>query len=242
MGQPRSIDKAIANLIKWAERAEWADKYQSLFEALIGPVSQRHDMTPDQLARTLEEAGYGGMVFGMVFEDFLTRRWPDGRNLVDDYLARRGWREDPPGRRYLQMLRDSSLSVYEVVEVAPGQHCDLLPLLEAGPRVRVYEHLGTRDLVRWDRIAARVLREGDRYRFTGGILPLSHELSRQLGTIEQALLSKTRRSLEEGFGPGASAALPEDELMSLTREALAPAITQLWLDDTLKRLTAPPPG
>ncbi len=95
------------------------------------------------------------MLFGIVFEDFVSRRFPpDNRNVVDDYLKRRGWRESVPGRRYLQQLRDSVLSLYEVVEASPGRHCNLRDLVRGDEPVRVYEHLGTQGLVKWDRIAA----------------------------------------------------------------------------------------
>jgi len=66
------------------------------------------------------------MLFGLFIEDLASRRFtPGNRNIVDDYLKRRGWRESVAGRRYLQQLRDSVLSLYEVVDVAPGKHCDL---------------------------------------------------------------------------------------------------------------------
>lgn len=47
--------------------------------------------------------GYEGMLFGIMFEDFLSRR-------------------------YLQQLRDSVLSLYEVIEVSPCQRKLPLPI------------------------------------------------------------------------------------------------------------------
>jgi hypothetical protein len=47
-------------------------------------------------------------------EDFLTRSHDkDGRNVVDDYLKRRGWKESVTNKRYMQALRDSKMSLYE---------------------------------------------------------------------------------------------------------------------------------
>lgn len=241
MGRSPSIDKAIANLIKWAQRPEWAERYDATTGAVIEAACERHGMTPDQLRQTLEKAGYGGMLFGMLFEDFLSRRWPDGRSLVDDYLARRGWREDPPGRRYLRLLGDSTLSLYEVVAVTPGQHCDLAPLVGEGAPVRVMEHLGTRNLVRWDRLAVRVLKEADGYRFSGAILPLSPGLVRELLELVTRVKKQARGHLEGAFGRGAAGAIPEEEMGCLMGEALAPHVIRLWLEDTLARLRAPPP-
>lgn len=242
MAQYRSTHKAIANIMKWAERPEWSEKYRSVFEAHLGRVSRQRDTSLEQLSRDIEQAGYGGMLFGMVFEDFLTRRWPDAPNIVDDYLARRGWREDVPGRRYLEMLRDSALSVYELAAVAPGQYCDIVDLLGGGEAVRVYEQLGTRNLVKWDRIAARVLRQGNRHVFSGGILPLSFDIVRELsGRLDRAR-NRTKDELEEIAGRKVTAALRDVQMTNLTREMLPPYVTQLWLADTLTRLAAPFPG
>jgi len=135
-----------------------------------------------QAAELLAEHGYGSMLFGVMFEDFLSRRLPpDDRTVIDDYLERRGWRESVPGRRYLKQLRDSTLSLYEVVEVSPGQHCDLRDhLVRGGKTFRVHEHMGTQNLVKWDRLAARVLKTDGKHLFSGGILPFPRETAQSL--------------------------------------------------------------
>ena len=155
MGKHSETDKAIRNIMNWANRPEWSEKQAAVFDSHLAPVCEHIGISQEEIAQELEEHGYGGMLFGMMFEDFLSRRLPPGdRNVVDDYLKRRGWRESVPGRRYLQQLRDSVLSLYEVVEVSPGHHCDLRDLVRGGRNFRVYERMGTQNLVRWDRLAA----------------------------------------------------------------------------------------
>jgi hypothetical protein len=107
------------------------------------------------------------MPFGVMFEDFSSHRLADDRNLIDDYLQRRGWRESVPGRRYLQQLSDSVLSLYEVIEVSPGRHCDLSDLVCGGEMLRVHEHMGTLNMVRWDRTSARILNMNGKTVFSG---------------------------------------------------------------------------
>ena len=46
---------------------------------------------------------------------------PDGQNVIDDYLKRRGWRESVPAKRYLQAHKKSVMSLYEVTETRPGR-------------------------------------------------------------------------------------------------------------------------
>ena len=56
-------------------------------------------------------------MIGDVFEDFLTQSLePDGRNIVENYLKRRSWKESAGNRRYIEALRGSCMSLYEVSE------------------------------------------------------------------------------------------------------------------------------
>ena len=194
MGKRSNTDKAIRNLMDWAEQPEWREEQTAVFDAHLTPVCDRIDINQEELVQELEEHGYGGMLFGMVFEDFICRRLPpDDKNIIDDYLKRRGWRESVPGRRYLQQLRDSVLSLYEVVAVAPGHHCDLRDLVCDGETFRIHEHMGTQNLVKWDRLAARVLNMNGQHIFSGGILPFPREASQSLFRV----LTESRKQFKK---------------------------------------------
>lgn len=240
MSEQRDTDKAIRHLINWADRPEWAPAKAAMFDAHLAPVCERLGMSQDELGRELAEHGYGGMLFGIVLEDFISRDpAPGGKNLIDDYLMRRSWRESVHGRRYLQQLRDSVLSLYEVVEVSRGHHCDVRDLVRGGEPVRVHEHRGTQYLVRWDRIAARVLKSEGRYIFSGGILPLAQESAQSLLRV----LNESRKKLTKALAraPGKQAAPSPAALDRQLLKEACPAFTQIWLVHTLERLRAPLP-
>jgi hypothetical protein len=113
MSQQRDTDKAIRHLMNWADRPEWAREKSAALAAHLAPLCERLGRSQEELVQELAEHDYGGMLFGMMFEDLASRGLPpDGRNLIDDYLQRRGWRESAPGRRYLRQLRNSVLSLY----------------------------------------------------------------------------------------------------------------------------------
>jgi hypothetical protein len=243
MSQQRDTDKAIRNLMNWADRPEWAQAKSTAFAAHLAPVCEHLGRSQEELVQELAGRGYGGMLFGMMFEDFISRGLPpDGRNLIDDYLQRRGWRESVAGRRYLQQLRDSVLSLYEVVAVSPGRHCDLRDLVRGGEPVRVHEHLGTQNLVRWDRIAARVLKSDGRHIFSGGILPFTQEESQKLlGALNSA---RKKRIQKRGrlTGQETAAQSPPEVLDRELLQEACPAFTQIWLRHTLEKLHAPLPN
>jgi hypothetical protein len=243
MGKHSDTDKAIRNIMNWADRPEWSAEQAAVFDAHLAPVCERMGISQDELGQELADHGYGGMLFGIMFEDFLSRRLPpDDRNIIDDYLQRRGWRESVPGRRYLQQLRDSVPCLYEVIDVSPGRHCDLRDLVRGGKTLRVHEHMGTEYMVKWDRIAARVLDTQNKRRFSGGILPFPREASESLLRVLNQSRKQLNKELAQATGKEASgqltASMDVDELF--LRDA-APAFTFLWLVHTLEQLHAPLP-
>ena len=242
MGKRSDTDKAIRNLMDWAERPEWSEERATVFNAHLAPVCDRIGISQEELGQDLAKNSYGGMLFGIIFEDFVSRRFPDGKNIIHDYLKRRGWREGVPGRRYLQQLRDSVLSLYEVVEVSPGHHCDLRDLVRGGETFRVHEHMGTQNLVKWDRLATRVLNVNGKYTFSGGILPFPQESAQSL----LGMLSESRKQFNEEFPRAAgkeviTQKLSSENLDELFLRDVGPTFTVIWLTHTLEHLHKPLP-
>ena len=243
MGKRSDTDKAIRNIMNWAERPEWAEERLDVFDAHLGPLSDHIGISPEELIQELADHGYMGMMYGFMFEDFLSRRLPpDDRNIIDDYLKRRGWRESVSGRRYLQQLRDSVLSLYEVIEVSPGHHCDLRDLVRGGKTIRVHEHMGTQGMVKWDRIAARVVAIHGKHLFTGGILPFPQEAAQSLLKV----LSESRKQFDKKLArladkETAARVSASENLDELFLRDAVPAFSTLWLMHTFEQLRAPLP-
>ena len=229
--------------MRWAERPEWEEEKTIVFSRHLSPVCDRFGISHEELADVLDDHGSAGMLFGIMFEDFVSSRLPpDDMNVVDDYLKRRGWRESVPGRRYLQLLRDSVISLYEIVDVSPGRHCNLRDMVRGGKTVRVHEHMGTQNLVKWDRIAARVIVYNGKHIFTGGILPIPQEVSQSL----LDMLDKIRKNYKHQKSGVAKKGV-KDKLLApalLNEQVLREScyvFTSLWLMHTLEMLQAPQP-
>ena len=243
MGKRNDIDKAVRNIKNWADRSEWSDELATVFDAHFATVREYVDISPEEFHQNIVESDYGGMLFGMVFEDFLSRNLsPGNKNIIDDYLARRGWRESVAGRRYLQQLRDSVLSVYEVVAVSAGKHCELSDLVRGGKTIRVHEHMGTQNMVKWDRIAARVLNTNGKHTFSGGILPFPYEASRDLLNVLTKSRKQFRKKRSRIADKGPKTNLPSSENPDdlFLRDA-CPTFTSIWLVHILEQLQAPLP-
>ena len=181
------------------------------------------------------------MLWGCAFEDLVSSAAE--RNVADDYLKRRGWKESAGTRAYIGALRRSSMSLYEVSDIVAGVSFLARDLVRGGEPVRVFERSATRSLSQWDRIAARVVTVLGKTQITGSVLPFSHRLAEEaLASIERvrkkarAEAVKLARSLGRNVDDSASG------LVTGVDEVLAGSafmFSNLWLDDVLRRALNP---
>ncbi len=242
MSEKREIDKAIAHLMDWAERPEWVDEKNGIYDRNIADAADFLDMEVEEILTMLDQHGLLHMLFGFSFEDLATYRFTsDGRNLIEDFLDRRGWREGVRGRRYLRQLGESVLSLYEVQSVVTGSHCDVVDLVRGGKPVRVYEKSGTSNLAPWDRIGARILPGSGKSLFSGVILPYSHDsgemlLSILLNTQDKARAALTKSKMPTQLADKLNAVIKADFL-----EHSSTAFSQIWLSNVVTQINAPLP-
>src|SRR3546814_16796733 len=119
----------LSGLMKYADRAPWDEALAEMLSAHLDPASEATGLEPDAIFEIIGDH-WQGPLWGCAFEDLLTQELePDGGNLVDDYLKRRGWNEKAPDKAYMRALRDTVMSLYEVSEVGPGQSMTLRDLL-----------------------------------------------------------------------------------------------------------------
>ena len=175
-------------------------------------------------------------LIGCAFEDFLTCEFePDGQNIVDDYLKRRGWKEPVAAKHYLEALRRSVMSLYEVVGTTPGSHFVARDLVRGGEPMRVRDKLGSRGVAHWDRLAARMLPVGGESHMAGGACRW---------TFEDSTPCSTRSPRPGKTSPAASGGGPRQEGVPIGRHRsapvadailgeMAPLFTGTWLTRSL---------
>jgi hypothetical protein len=192
-------------------------------------------------------AHWATTLWGCAFEDFLTRDVDGAGNIVDDYLKRRGWKETAIDRAYMAALRSSTMSLYEVSDIQPGQSFLARDLLRGGEPIRVTEHTATKTIKPWDRLAMRIVEVRGRTVIGGGLLPFEHELSEKvIGTIARTRkrIAKDAPAFFDKLGVDASdpevnhvfaSATNDTELLRVS----APLFSALFLADLLDRVLDP---
>src|SRR5438128_5337105 len=238
MGGTRSLQ----GLMKWLSRDEWRDLFAEVFDRHLLPACERTGVEVDQVISILGQDGFMTTVWGCAFEDFLTRELAGGRNIVDDYLKRRGWKESASARAYLMALRGSVLSLYEVSDIVRDRSFRARDLVRGGEPVLISERSATRSLEQWDRIAVRVVQIGSQTLISGAVLPYDRDASEKVLKLLRNVAKRTdkeQRKLAELVHrdvnhPAIVNAFSQTALL----RAAAPAITTVWLIDIIDRATA----
>ena len=134
---------SLDGLMKWIRRDEWRDAFEEALERHLMTACNRAGVEMSELAEALGDHAQTNL-WGCAFEDFLTREDDAGRNIVDDYLKRRGWKESATDRRYMTGLRNSVMSLYEVSAIEPGVSFFARDLIRGGDPMTVSEHSAPR--------------------------------------------------------------------------------------------------
>ena len=83
--------QSIQGLIKWSQRGEWRDNFETALERHVGPACRSADIGLDELTEIIGDH-WMSTLWGCVFEDLVSAGRAE-RNVADDYLKRRGWKE-----------------------------------------------------------------------------------------------------------------------------------------------------
>ena len=142
-------NSALAKLDRFVEK-ELGKEDEAAYDDFYEPWEDRIEELDEQQTATSES------VFDMWF--FCDARLSKGGRVIDLFLEE-GPLLSPGERRYLRLLRETALRLYEVEDMSPGVSVTLVELT-AGTRLKVREHLGSRSLWRHALLAARIISEG----------------------------------------------------------------------------------
>jgi hypothetical protein len=230
---PRNLD----GLIAWTRRPEWREPLARCLDRHTAKACDAAGIDPAEIEDLLG-AYAATTIWGAAFEDLLATDLPDGRNLADEYLRRRGWKESAATREYIAGLRHSAISLYEVSGLVPGESMLLRDLVRGGAPIRVMEKSGSRGLRQWDRIATRVITLRETAVISGTLMVFDQATSEALLASLRRIGKRAPREVAEAAREAGIATDAEVLAELLTPDLLlagaAFMVTGFWLDAALK--------
>lgn len=159
-------------------------------------------------------------------------------NVIDEFIEAKGNNLPQAEKEYLRQLRNSYMSLYEVVDVIPEKAIILKNLIEPGDLVEVRERKATQYLVKWDRIGARLLKFEDKMIMSGGVLLIkkdaSEEVIKQIRLINKGVQKLLKKAmLITGMDAGT--------LRLLQKKMWAKEIGESWMLDIITNKQKPKP-
>jgi len=229
--------------MKWLARDEWRGQFASVLDDHLLPACRQTGQDTEEAIAILGKDWFMTTVWGCAFEDFLTREYVGGRNIVHEYLKRRGWKDSATARAYMSGLRSSVISLYEVSDIVRDSSFLARDLVRGGNPIRISERRATHSLRQWDRIATRIVTIGSQAIMSGAILPYDRDASDQVLKLIRNVRKRTNKDKQQfadlvgrdANDPAIVNALSETEVLRVA----APAITTLWLIDIIERATSP---
>lgn len=227
-------------LVEWSRRDPWRERMGEMVERHIRRACDLNDIDIYDLPDVIGE--HSMVVMDCAFEDCCTVTWQDGSNLANDYLKRRGWKETAINRAYIEALRDSLVSLYEVSDVCRGESFLARDLVRGGDPIRVTERTATKTLVQWDVIATRIVTVRGVVQMSGAVLAVDRELADEMLALIRRVQSRAPEAAAEIADPELRTRLETEILNDETLLSIAaPVVTTLWLNDTIRRYRAPLP-
>lgn len=216
---------------KWMVRGPWPAHLQVILHEHFNDYCDARDI--DSFDEMADDIGSHTLstLRDIAFNDFLSRETEDG-NVVDDYLKRRGWKEKALGKAYMQAIRDSFMSLYEVNDIRPGESFLARDLILYGDPIRVEEQTATKTLKPGEHIAAWIVDVRDHCIIAGGILPFEPQLSEQLRKDLHRRADEAESDLKEIFDD--DEVLLDDKIihemaLPLTLKMATPVFSATWL-------------
>jgi hypothetical protein len=231
---------SLRGLMKWLTRDEWRDRFTEIYDDHLLPACDQTNLDVDDVISILGENWFMSTVWGCAFEDFLTREFEDGSNIVDDYLKRRGWKESASTRAYMAALRTSVMSLYEVSDIVRDTSFRARDLVRGSEPVLISERSATRSLKQWDRIATRVVQVGSQTQISGAVLPFDRDTSEELLKLLRKIGKRAEKEKQKfadlvGRGVDDPAIANAFSETAVLHAVVTPTITTVWLIDTIDR-------
>ena len=178
----------VKKLLKYLEKLNQMERYffnmamASIFvEALFPEQFDEDNQTVDlaTIAKEMDKGIFNALYpcaleffFSNEYETEVNKAW----NIIDVFLAKKHKMLEPKEIEYLKALRNSYMSIYEVVDIEKDKCITLRDILDSkAATIIVSEKKATHGLAKWDLMGARIVRLSESNVLAGGALILSRE-------------------------------------------------------------------
>lgn len=187
-----ACSRAVHRALDWLHEHHRDAMPEALQEGFLGSLSDEDFHALDALPADYQAMVQANLGDWMLF-DATIETGAGGRRAIDLVLGPEGPRLTPVQRGHLAECAGRRIRMYEVLESRPGEAILLQDMLEpASEPAWVHERSGSRGLVQWDVLGARVIHVGEHRELSGAVYPIRREdAAGLLADIEEMVRSES---------------------------------------------------
>jgi hypothetical protein len=190
-------ERSRRRLFAWLKvTLPWPERISEIEDIHLQGLAADLGVTPAQLQTILPfvpEESFANAQIAMD-EDFLTYHF-DGETAVDAYLQAEGHAETDATRAFLLALRDTPLSLYEVIDVVADSHWLLRDRLGNTAPVHIGDAWADDGVTSDSTLAARIVAVGDRRFIAEGMIALPNPVA----TVIVDIFANQQATLDDQF-------------------------------------------
>lgn len=152
-------------------------------------------------------------------------------NFIDAFMKKDYRLLNKEQREYIKLLRNSYMSIYEVLEVTPGESMLVKNLIEDEAPILVSEKSATQQIVKWTKLGMRLVHlEDGRTVAGGGLLSMPSEAADEVISLIQMMTNKMK-NLSAQFKKQLE--IPGEDSDLLQKKIWAKEIAIAWINHWL---------
>ena len=185
--QKNEVNRTRMRLASWLDRhKDGPSHFSQMQHSMLEDIASGLHIPVSDVNEALKVQPLSIQVNMFVREECVLRPWVNGdQRPIDDFIARQLRRERPLGAKYITKLAQSTMRVWQVVDVHPGKWIGVLPLRDKPTqeeKIRhVYDELASQNLTTRDYLLARVIPMPEGRMFAASLLPLTRA---QAGSLQ----------------------------------------------------------
>lgn len=210
---------------------------ESCFSSDFSSYFDEHKLDLLSLKEKIGEDTFQNL-FMCAVEFFLSNEYPgdyESWNAIDSFLKKNDPFLSVQDKIYLNGLRESYMSIYEVIEVKLNKSITLRNLLDENhSQITVQEKKGTHFICQWDFLGARVVKTSNKSLLSGGLLLLSRDTANEAMEIIHKIVKvmmrkKTLRFFQEKT---------KDPVLMI-KKMWTKEIAQAWFEEQMQLMQEP---
>ena len=210
-------------------QATWETRINICFGAVLGPVADGFSLSNIELQNALEEANVWELLSTYLMEQAFSTQWQEEPkdptqnetfiSMAGYYLKRRGWREKPMAKQYLNHLNRQRQQLWQITAAEPGQSLTLRHAFN-NKQVVVKDKAHSKYAEIGDFLHGHVLQISNNWTFGATVLPINADEGRFIqGIFTDGYASanpEEKEQLDEQLSTMAAATFAEEVVTNVT--------------------------